>query len=94
MNSKMIVYTIFAIVVGYLLTSTAPANIIPKEEEVMFTEKEAPSMEAGADSSMRSADEPLPPEASVLDDAFNYGLLIFDLFIALGIYFIAKRRFP
>lgn len=94
MYQKMTVYTVLAVALGYLLISAVPSAIIPPEGEMLATVEEdmirsAPQPEAGA----REPESFAAEEKSALNEAFQYSVLIIDLLIALGVYFVAKRKF-
>lgn len=104
MDSKIPVYTVLAVVLGVLLTSAVPAGLTPRQEPLFMagSEAEAPVMKAPAEDEVLGsrADEEMDgalPGGSVkgnpLDQALQYSILVVDLFVALGVYFVARRRF-
>jgi hypothetical protein len=104
MDSKIPVYTVLAVVLGVLLTSAVPASLTPRQEPLFMTgsDIEAPAAKAPVEDdvlSSRADDEiegALPGgsvKANPLDQALQYSILAVDLFIALGVYFVARRRF-
>ena len=104
MDNKIPIYTALAVVLGVLLTSAVPASLTPKQEPLFMaeTDTEAPAVKAPAEEGLLGsrADEDLTNEASVggirtnpMDQALQYSILVVDLFIALGVYIVARRRF-
>jgi hypothetical protein len=104
MEHKIPVYTVLAVVLGVLLTSAVPATLTPKREHLFTSgpETESPTVKAPVEGEVLGsrADEemsgapPLPSSGSnMMDQALQYGILVVDLFVALGVYFVARRRF-
>lgn len=104
MDSKIPVYTVLAVVLGVLLTSALPASLTPKQGPIFASESdsEAPVMKAPAEDEVLGsrADEgrgfATPAGGvgtSLLDQALQYRILVVDLLVALGVYFVARRRF-
>ena len=104
MDSKIPVYTVLAVVLGVLLTSAVPASLTPRQEPLFMagSETEAPVMKAPAEDEVlgsRGNEEmdSATPGGSVrenpLSQASQYSILVVDLFVALGVYIVARRRF-
>jgi hypothetical protein len=104
MDSKIPVYTVLAVVLGVLLTSTLPASLTPKQGPLFAAESEVepPVLKAPAEDELlgsRAEDErefatPLGgAETNLIDQAFQYSILVVDLLVALGVYVVARRRF-
>ncbi len=98
MNTKVFTYAVLAVALGYLLTSVVPSALVPETPPVFLESGEEPLIkEATPESESEVLGVPdLDAEGKEvvpsLDDALQYGYLVLDLFIALGIYFIARRR--
>jgi hypothetical protein len=100
MNTKVFTYAVLAIALGYLLTSVLPSALVPEMPPVLLENGEEPLIrEATPESeSEMLGEQDLGEEEQTLDvvrsvdDIFQYGYLVLDLFIALGIYFVARRR--
>ena len=109
MESKLIVYTVLAITLGYLFVSTIPGQLAPLRFESVLPETESvntpnhdepkTSVEEtfGADSTMDSAretaDETSVAKGSLIEEYLLAGTLILNLSIAFGVYMLARRRF-
>jgi len=97
MGSKAGVYAVVALVLGFVLISVIPSSL----EELGGGKRAILPPRASVDENQKfglgeSQDlETLGPErlsAGISDGAMAFGIWIFDLFIALGIYLILKRR--
>lgn len=104
MRKKATVYILLAIMFGYVLTSVVPSTLFPEEkqsfalkensatvEEEIFSEIEEPASTLDT-----QAERSIAAEARTSVQAFQgiwqYGIWIFDLLIALVVYFVAKRK--
>jgi hypothetical protein len=98
MNTKVFTYAVLAVALGYLLTSVVPSALVPETPSVFLESGEEPLIrEVPPESESEVLGVPdLDAEGKEvvrsLDDTLQYGYLVLDLFIALGIYFIARRR--
>jgi hypothetical protein len=100
MNTKVFTYAVLAVALGYLLTSVVPSALVPETPPVFLESGEEPLIREAPPESESEVlgDQDLGEEGQSLDvvrsvdDVFQYGYLVLDLFIALGIYFIARRR--
>lgn len=107
MESKLVVYTILAITLGYLLTSAIPYQLAPKPLfGTTSPESEARVPDSSADSSGEILGSKQEESASAhttndINSATNgitgellvLSTLIVNLSIAFTVYWIAKRRF-
>ena len=104
MDSKIPVYTVLAVVLGVLLTSALPASLTPKQGPLFAAESgvEPPVMKAPvedellgsrADGEMDFATPTGGVKTNLIDQAFQYSILVVDLLVALGVYVVARRRF-
>ena len=115
-ESKMFVYAVIAVALGYLLVSTVPEQLaalqgetmravtepkITGEETERLSEEVEPLNEETYDAAKSAADaaKAAAEEAEVtaglskgVDIAATISLWTVNLLIALGVYFIAKRR--
>ncbi len=127
MNSKAVLYAVFAVALGYLLISVVPTKLSPPEspmltERAFSTESGEPPQPAPDESiegipdtakedlgevesdiagnassssaaeAAKEAAEAAKSAAAPLSNFLGYMLWIADLFIALGVYVVAKRR--
>lgn len=98
MNTKVLTYAVLAVALGYLLTSVVPSALVPETPPVFLESGEEPLIREAPPESESEVlgDQDLGAEGQdvvrSVDDVFQYGYLVLDLFIALGIYFIARRR--
>lgn len=102
MDSKIPVYTVLAVVLGVLLTSTVPASLTPRQEPKFAVESEAPAIKAPAedevlgfrgDEDLSESDSLGDGRVNIVDQAMQYSILVVDLFVAFGVYVLARRRF-
>jgi len=104
MRKKATVYILLAISFGYLLTSVVPSALFPEErqsfalkensatvEEETFSEIEEPASTLDTQAARSIAAEERT-SIQVSQGIWQYGVWIFDLLIALAVYFVAKRR--
>lgn len=95
MNSKVVVYAVLAVALGYFLISTAPAIMTPPEREPTFAGDEGkPLLGAPEESDIRGPEDQPSKKNQIWNEAFQFSVWIINLFIALGVYMVAKRRFP
>ena len=104
MREKATVYILLAITFGYVLTSVVPSTLFPEErqsfalkensatvEDEIFSEVEEPASTLDAQGA-RSNDAEARTSAQASQGIWQYGVWIFDLLIALTVYFVAKRK--
>jgi len=104
MREKATVYILLAITFGYVLTSVVPSTLFPEEkqsfalkensatvEEEIFPEVEEPALTLDVQGA-RSNDAESRTSAQASQGIWQYGVWIFDLLIALAVYFVAKRK--
>ena len=106
MGSKTAIYTVLAVALGYILISAVPDQIAVIEEgsqpELAAPEKteslatESNTLSDRAHGSDAFADEkmhlPAAPSFTLRDGAYTIGVWIINLLLALGVYFLIKRR--
>jgi len=93
MNSKMTVYMVVAVALGYLLVSTVPATLMPPRMEAMRSPTEdEPVLGAKPEMDIQESEAVLTGPPTVWDGVSQIGFWFLDLLIAFGVYFIAKRR--
>jgi hypothetical protein len=96
MGSKTAVYAILAVALGYILISTVPDQIVVVEEGSQPVRAVPEKAEGLATESDTFTDEKmhLPSSSSftLWDGAYTIGLWIINLLLALGVYFLVKRR--
>jgi len=114
MESKVVIYTVIAVALGYLLISAVPDRLASLQrvtrprgaedmESVVVEEKESTESESrvAPDESISAFGDELTAEVSELekaapggvwDGAIALGVWMINLMIALGVYFIVKRR--
>jgi len=106
MGSKLIVYTVLAITLGYVFVSTIPSQLAPPLFEAVQPEGESirgPGPEEALPSTEGTGDTLTDDIAGTIDSAFSanglvgyftvFGTLIVNLTIAFAVYWLAKRRF-
>jgi hypothetical protein len=105
MRKKVTVYILLAITLGYVLTFVVPSTLLPKErhsfaliENSTTVEEEAPLDVEDPASTLdtqgaRSMAAEAIMDAQVSQGIWQYSAWIFDLLIALTVYFVARRRF-
>ena len=96
MGSKTAIYAVLAVALGYIMISAIPDQIGVVEEgsqPVRAGPEKAESLAAESDT---FADEkmhlPASPSFTLWDGAYTIGLWIVNLLLALGVYFLVKRR--
>ena len=103
MDTKIPVYTVFAVVLGVLLTYAVPSALTPQRFAMRGEapdEDSPPVMAPGVEEATEafSSGESLgAPDKDVqnqggVNQFSKYSLLFVDLIIALGVYMIARRR--
>lgn len=93
MTSRAVVYAVLAVALGYLLISIIPATLIPHEKEILRpSDEKSPLAEAPGESTFKRSEETQIGKGVTWNEALKFSFLIIDLLIALGIYFIARRR--
>ena len=94
MESKVAVYAVLAVALGYLLISVVPNRLVdlggetppipaPAEEVYGFGDEERQAIKGV---------EPRLSTGGMWDGAFALGIWMVDLLIALGVYLAVKRR--
>lgn len=113
MESKVVVYAVLAVALGYLLVSAVPDRLAAlrgvtqrggaEEMESLGAEEAAPGEESlgvpdevkGEISELETA-EGVEPELATprggWDTAVSLGVWVINLMLALGVYFVVKRR--
>lgn len=92
MESRTPIYIVLAVVLGYLLISAVPERFTgPEEEAVREDAEKLYGMETDAPQIEGSASD-LSSTRGALNIVSDYGIWLVDLIVALGVYFIAKRR--
>ena len=104
-NTKVTVYILLAITFGYVLTSVVPSTLFPEErhsfalkedsapvEEETLSGIEEPASTLGAQGARSMAAE-AGTAAQASQGIWQYSVWIFDLLIALTVYFVARRKF-
>ncbi len=104
MRKKATVYILLAITFGYVLTSVVPSTLFPEErksfalkenfatvEEETLSEVEEPASTLDAQGAQSMAAE-ARTSAQDSQGIWQYSVWIFDLLIALAVYFVARRK--
>lgn len=94
MESKTVLYVVLAVFLGYFLISDIPSRLASLPEE---TPRSVPEEVLGLDLEeplAKGLEPPLlgPASRGVWDGAVALGIWIVDLMVALGVYFVVKRR--
>lgn len=94
MHTKITVYAVLAIALGYLLVSIVPGGLIPKGEEVLYADEGArlPQKDKQA-AGIEDFEAPKTTKRGFWYEASQFSVWIINLMIALGVYFVARRRF-
>jgi len=96
MGSKTAVYAVLAVALGYVLISAVPDQIVAVRERsqpVQAVPEEAKGLASGElDTFAGEKPPPLPSGFNLWDGASLLGLWLVNLLVALGVYFLVKRR--
>lgn len=93
MNSKMTVYMVVAVALGYLLVSTVPNTLMPPRMEALRSPTEDEQiLGAKPEMEVQESEAKLLSQPTIRDSVSQIGFWLVDLLIAFGVYFIARRR--
>ena len=93
MNSRMTVYMVLAAALGYLLVSTVPATLMPPKMEFMRSPTEdEPVLGAKPEMEIQGSGAEYIGQPTIWDSISQIGIWFVDLLIAIGVYFIARRK--
>ena len=105
MREKITVYILLAITFGYILTSVVPSTLLPKEELSFALKENSATMEEETSSEVDESASTLNTQgdrriitesrkgSQVFQNIGQYSIWVFDLLLALIVYFVARRRF-
>ena len=109
MESKLIVYMVLAISLGYIVMSTIPGQLTPPRFKVVQHETESINTpnhdepktsaeetlgaDSTADSAREAAEESKAARGPLTGSFMVVGTLVLNLSIAFGVYMLARRRF-
>jgi hypothetical protein len=105
MREKITAYILLAITFGYVLTSVVPSTLLPEEELSFALKENSATMEEEIPSEVddpvstlntqgeRSIATESRKGSQVFQDIWQYSVWVFDLLLALIVYFVARRRF-
>jgi hypothetical protein len=92
MNSRMAIYIVLAIAMGYMIVSTVPTTLTPPESDALRAgTKDEPIMSAQPEREVFESELQSKNATTMGINTFQIGIWVLDLLIALGAYFLAKR---
>jgi hypothetical protein len=104
MRKKATVYILLAITFGYVLTSVVPSALFPEERQSFALKENFATVEAETLSEVEETASTLDAQgarniaaeartsAQASQGIWQYSVWIFDLLIALAVYFVARRK--
>jgi hypothetical protein len=93
MNSKITVYMVVAVALGYLLVSTVPNTLMPpRMEELRSPTEDEQILGAKPKMEIQGSETKLLGQPTIWDSVSQIGFWLVDLLIAFGVYFIARRK--
>jgi hypothetical protein len=94
MHSKMAIYVLLAVGLGYFLISTVPMSLVPGENEVFQTgENDEFLSEDKEFSGFDSNEQTRTKKGFIIFDPFQYIVISLNFIISIGVYIIAKKKF-
>jgi hypothetical protein len=94
MQSKIAIYILAAVVLGFSLISVVPRSLVPGENETFQTEENGRFLSEDKESSGLDIDaQPTSKKGFMFLDPFQYAVISLNLIISIGVYIIAKKKF-
>lgn len=93
MYSKMVIYTLLAVALGYILIEAVPGGLVQEVEVLRAEEGKMPPQEDQEIAGVESFETPKTTERGLLYEVSQYGVWVVNVVIALGVYVVARRRF-